>query len=750
MEDIKEGIVLAIEEAVELDFEASRLNETHPLLPKGKKSSDQETGDGELSPTEGYGTHVGPWTLSLSERRALLSSQRWKFKDLELGLKEKGKISSQMTKFFTNSFKRTRDLQKSYFSIRIWGGSIKEIEGQLGSGVCAYFKVIVWLLKINFLCLLLSLGLIVGPGGYMAHKHYEHEDYVEDTIYNRDDLDCTNPTFINGTAFHVEAINSLLQFLTGTGWMEDTAMFYGWYPTSNITKTVQGEEKTTYYFSLAYFTVGVSYFFVSLLFMLYNLSKLFNKSAAEQFESKPYSSQVLTFDYSISDVKTIEQQGVRIVQSLKEKMTEDAQEGLKRDFWTKVGIFFLRVFTNAICIAGMVGTVYMYVYQILTSSEDAKANLTDNCGRPTKEDPIEVLDIDDIANISITEHLSAFWSTYAASIIVSGSNVLLPTFFQLVGTFEMYRFQSTRVGITLLRMFIMKLFNISVYLYILYIAVSPSGGQREPWQTSSNTLVYNCWENYIASQLYQLVMVDFIVFCITLGLAEGLRSYLVTRSSCLRNRLGIDKPEFDIATEILDLVHKQMIFWSGFYFAPLFPVIAVLEVIAIFYLKKISSLNNVIPPKTVVLNHQSTFTINCLFLISLLVIFVFIGLIIFNFEPSTNCGPFRGSFRFTDPFSSVIDHSVIVKKYIIDNIKTTSVFVILVILIGLVIYYYRSLAASRKVTVDLLQEQVMYEIAGKKYLLEGCKTQEDLEKYYLGQGKDSTGKKKKRRRSKIL
>jgi hypothetical protein len=454
--------------------------------------------------------------------------------------------------------------------------------------------------------------------------------------------------------------------------------------------------------------------------MLYNLSKQCNKSAADQFESKPYSSKVFTWDYGMNDRKAGEQLSVTIIQTLKEKLTEDAQVNISRSFRSKVGIFFLRIVTNILCIGIMVGTVFMYFHQILGYSDEKHPNSTDSCGKQKqkKEYAFKAIGLGHISSLIVKEHLSAFWSTYSASIIISGSNVLLPAFFQLVGTYEMYQFQSTRLAITLLRMFAIKLFNIATYLYILYRAVGPSGGKKEPWQTHENTHFYNCWEDYIASQLYQLVMVDFIVFCVTLILTGALRSYLVTNISFFRDRFGLTKSEFNIAEEILDLVHKQMILWSGFFFAPLFPVMAVAEVIAIFYLKKISALRFVIPPKTIVLNHQSTFAVNCIFLISLLLVFVFMGLIIFNLQPSTTCGPFIGYSRFTDPLEGVIDHSGVFKKYIVDNIKTTSVFIILIVVVGLVIHYYRSLAASRKITNELLRLQVNNEIADKKFLLE--------------------------------
>ena len=712
---LEEGEVHTNEEAIRLaeseDGGSDPLGKFNVSEKDSIRNDSDNVKSGDSYGTFAEGSSVPAKNLTLHQRRMIRNTQRQEFKRLESGMKKKDQVTSKCVVFVERSLKRANEIKRTYF--RIWGKSIKQIEGHLGSGVCTYFKVLVWLLKINVLCMAIGLGLIVAPGRYMV----DHHPPPAETLFNKDDLKCTNPKFVNGTGVHYDAVNSVLQLLTGTGWMEDTAMFYGWYPTSNLTSSLTGKEKTIYYFSLAYFTVGCSYFAISLLLMLANLSKLFNKSAAEQLESKQYSSVVFTWDYNINNAETSQLKSVTVVQALKEELDEDAQEHIKRELSTKIGIFFLRIFTNTICIAAMIGTVYLYVHEVLTDSTESRANLTDNCGKLVRKAPVESIDLDDIDLEDIEEQMAAVWSTYSASIIVSGSNVIFPVFFQFIGNYEMYQFQSTRIGITLFRMFIMKLFSVSTFLYILYKAAGPSGGNTEGWQTAENTLFYNCWEDYIAAQLYQLIMIDFIIFCTALLLSEVFRSFLVTRVAFLRDRLGLTKPEFNIPKEILDLVYKQMIFWSGFYFAPLLPVLAVIEVIVIFYLKKTSALRNVIPPKTVVLNHQSTFTINGLFLISLLIVFVFIGLVIFNFQPSTTCGPFRGYSRFTDPFSSVIEHSGAFKRYIVDNVKTTSVFIILLILVGLLIYYYRSMAASRNVTIELLREQVRNEIAGKQVLL---------------------------------
>ena len=693
-----------------VDREASPESSLMKTSGEGRKSSDSY---GTFSPDGDRGDCTVPRNLTLAERRTIRNEQREQFKLMRYGNSSSGlsQFTSKCAAFVEISLKRAKVIKRNHF--RIWGKSIKKIEGHLGSSVCTYFKVLVWLLKINVVCMILGLGLIVGPGGYMACHH----DQPAETLFNKDDLKCNNPNFVNGTGFHVQAVNSILQLFTGTGWMESTAMFYGWYPTGNLTTNIHGKEKTVYYFSLAYFCVGCCYFAISLLLMLANLSKLFNKSAAEQLEYKPYSSVVFTWDFNIADTEASQLRSVSVIQSLKEELDEDEQGDTKRSLLTQIGIFFLRVLTNSICLAAVVGTVYLYIKEVLTESTKSRANSTDSCGQLVKKNTLEELGVGDIQLEDLSEHLAAFWKTYAASIIVSGSNVIFPVFFQLIGMLEMYQFQSTRIRVTLVRIFVMKLFTVATFLYLLYKAASPSGGITEDWQTEKNTLFYNCWEDYIGSQLYQLIMIDFLVFCAVLLFCEAFRSFVVTRVAFLRDKIGLTKREFNISTEVLDLMYKQMIFWAGFYFAPLLPIVAVIEIIVIFYLKKISALSNVVPPKTVVLNHQSSATINGLFLISLLVVFVFIGLVIFNFQPSQSCGPFRGYTRFTDPLSSVINHTTVIKKFIIDNLTTTSVIVIIIILVLLVIYYYRSLAASRNVTIELLKEQVRNEIAAKEELL---------------------------------
>ena len=369
--------------------------------------------------------------------------------------------------------KSTRKLQEGLRNAQIWGPSIKEVEGNLGSGVSTYFRVLRWLLKINVISMVMALGLIATPGIWMN----EHHNLPSPSL-NRDDTNCTNPDFFDGDDTATDVANSILQFLTGQGWMEGTALYLGWYPASNITRTSGDAEKTTYNFPLAYLLVGLSYFLVALIFILNNIARLFKKTAAEKIETKTYAE--LTFagwDYTIQNKKTAQLRSATVIKSLKEALNNDSQKFIKRSLRQDIAIIVLRIFTNCLAAAAMVGTVVLYYNEVVKDTSEDAANTTNACGEKiTNFTNLTELNIHEISTQFITAELSKFWSSYSASIIVSLSNIIFPIFFEILGKYEFYRFQSTRIGITMVRSFIMKLFSVCVFLYVLYQATKPSGG----------------------------------------------------------------------------------------------------------------------------------------------------------------------------------------------------------------------------------------------------------------------------------
>jgi len=109
------------------------------------------------------------------------------------------------------------------------------------------------------------------------------------------------------------------------------------------------------------------------------------------------------------------------------------------------------------------------------------------------------------------------------------------------------------------------------------------------------------------------------------------------------------------------------------------------------------------------------------YLISLLAVFGFSGYYVFNRVPSNNCGPFQEFSSFTDPLNNALSTTGDFKKYVLDNLRTTSILLIFAIVMFLIIYYFHSLASSRQLTVQLLRKQIRIENADKKFLIEHIK-----------------------------
>ena len=121
-------------------------------------------------------------------------------------------LKSSVTSCFTSCWESvTWDLRAAFTcscTFSIWGSPISHIEGYLGSHVSTYFKAMVWLLKINLLCMVLGLGLIVFPAIYIKSTT------AVETAYNMNST-CYSTDIIPGDSKEVKHFNSVLQFFTG-------------------------------------------------------------------------------------------------------------------------------------------------------------------------------------------------------------------------------------------------------------------------------------------------------------------------------------------------------------------------------------------------------------------------------------------------------------------------------------------------------------------------------------------------------
>lgn len=91
-----------------------------------------------------------------------------------------------------------------------------------------------------------------------------------------------------------------------------------------------------------------------------------------------------------------------------------------------------------------------------------------------------------------------------------------------------------------------------------------------------------CWETALGQQIYRIVLVDLVFSCVGVPLYYGVR-YALKRSYSKR----FNMPAFDISHECLTLVFNQIFMWLGMVYAPLLPIIVVIKMAIVFYVKKI-------------------------------------------------------------------------------------------------------------------------------------------------------------------
>jgi ABC-type sugar transport system permease subunit len=144
-------------------------------------------------------------------------------------------------------------------------------------------------------------------------------------------------------------------------------------------------------------------------------------------------------------------------------------------------------------------------------------------------------------------------------------------------------------------------------------------------------------------------------------------------------------------------------------------VIAVFETVVVFYMKRWVAMGY--QTRTMILTSHTVNVVNALFLLSLVAIFAFYGIMISNFAPSQHCSPFRGLSSYSDLFQDMTAALGVVQKYIIMTLRSITATVIIIVVFSLILHYYQCAGNSKSVKIKLLEERIMWEQKDKAFLL---------------------------------
>lgn len=570
------------------------------------------------------------------------------------------------------------------YSLQLWRGHLKDIEGQFGSGVVSYFVFLRWLMLLNLFVFLMEFGFVSLPtlvicSGTRTSDASGHATNVTsckyDFAYSASNKTDSSP------------LTMVLDFFTGQGWISNTIMFYSSYPSDVIIS----QEGVRYLLPLAYLLTGGAYFLFCLIVMIQTASSGFRQGYIESegvfnsFCNRLFSA----WDYCISERSAAMHKKQIIAQDFCFELEEEARlrRIRNRTKKQKIALYGTRIIINLFIVPALWYVSFILVFGVIIGKKVTEK------GRNQFEQML------------IRSSLS---------LAITIPNLILPPLFEFLSVFEDWS-PKFELGLNLLRRILVKLPSIAMLMILLY---KDLGDRIQDSASPLSAHCEQCWENEIAAQMYMLVWVDFfVVLLITLGF-ETFRKLLYKHCNCFKK---IGMAQFDISRNVIDLAYGQCLILIGTFFSPILPVLGVLKLIVFFYVKKLSLFhNNRLPDKP----FQGAKLSSIFALLLLFTFFMCIGLVGWGVTrvPTSYCGPFKNTECSANKF--IVDElSFVVSTWpewinsALRFMRTAAFLLPVMIVVFSLLYYYRSMTHEHRRVIKTLKDHLIFEGKFKKQLL---------------------------------
>ncbi|XP_077305074.1 transmembrane channel-like protein 5 [Lithobates pipiens] len=469
-----------------------------------------------------------------------------------------------------------------------------------------------------------------------------------------------------------------LELLTGAGYFDKTVLYYGFY-TNNIIR--KDPHLAAYNMQLAYiFTIGL-YMAVCFLILLFSMAKSFKKNFINPTTHMGNTAKLLcSWDFSINNEKAIKLKKIHLSTQIKEMLSEKLLQKLKLSISQKLARLAIHLVAWIAAIGLAVGCcagVYFLCVHVGLSVQES------NLDELTKQA-----------------------STLLVPVVVSLINLIMPLVFAMFGLVEKFKYPRHEIYVEILRNILLKISIIGILCYY--------------WLQKVTESKLECWESYVGQDIYRLVVIDFLFALFGSFFGEFLRRIIGTY--CCK-KLGM--PEFDIARNVLDLIYAQTLAWIGIFFSPLLPLIQMIKLFIIFYVKRVSLMMNCIPPRRAWRASQMTTAfIFLLFFPSFAGVLCVIGVTVWRRIPSETCGPFR---NLSTPYESIdawidqindFDNAKWVVWIYHNLIQSVLFFYILTLLVLIISYLNWHIVQGRKIMVKHLLKQIANEGKDKYFLIQ--------------------------------
>ncbi|XP_050175331.1 transmembrane channel-like protein 6 isoform X3 [Myiozetetes cayanensis] len=543
-----------------------------------------------------------------------------------------------------------------------WHYTLKQISGRFGSSVLSYFLFLKTLLMFNFFSFLILLAFVVAL----------------QAVYP--------PTSASPPPF------TGLELLTGAGYFTHSLLYYGYY--SNITLNEPcspGLKGSTcpltapsfpYNMPLAYlFSVGAS-FLVTCILLMYCVFCSFRESVGSSVGDLAIK-VFCAWDFKVIQRRSVKLRCENFCTQLKELLAEQRSRSHSQSLYQRLRHCIVVLLAWTLTLGSVLGCTlavhhfskYMHVVQ--------QEQRVRGSGRWQQEAILLVLPF-----------------------VVSLLNALMPHLYNLLAVWEKHDSPVTQVYVAIFRNLILKMVVLSLLCF----------------QWLSRSIVCSteeCWETCVGQDLYRFVVMDFIFTLLDTLFGELLWRLILEKR--LRQR-----PEFDIARNVLELIYGQTLTWLGILFVPLLPAVQMLKLLLLFYIKKTSLMRNCqSPSKPWQASHMSTIFITLLCFPFFLGATIFLSYTIWSVQPSETCGPFRGLetvYKSGKSWVLVLQKSnpsitlfTWVHQHLVEN--TFLLFFTSVALLA-VIYFYIQVVRGQQRVICLLREQIAKEGEDKVFLIQ--------------------------------
>ncbi|XP_039190997.1 transmembrane channel-like protein 4 isoform X1 [Crotalus tigris] len=575
-------------------------------------------------------------------------------------------------------------------SAGLWRGTLHHIEGHFGTGIQSYFNFLRFLVLLNFAASLLVVGFMIAPNAAFEALQLNWTSQANSSLVN---ALCQkyNPV----PQGLVSYFSYIMDLLSGKGFIEQTYLFYGYYPNMAVS-----------FVNFAY-DIPLAYLLTTLFYLLFCLAWIVQRSVlclkqslvSEDTSLALYSNKIFAgWDFSLMQDKMVQLKHKSIRYELRMDLEEASFRKHQAELTTsqRIGLYVLRSLINVLVLV-LLGVSFYCIYLSVSHSQEMLGK-TDS---PEK-----------------SQYFLQLLVAYLPSVVITAANLLVPMIFQFLVPLEKYPL-SFQIKITLLRNVFLRFASLIVVLVTLWGQITCNG---DPQNSKCRYCGYNnhlhpCWETSVGQEMYKLMIFDLVITLLVILLVEFPRKMLVTYwPSCLLIKWWGEQ-EFVVPDNILDLVYGQTLCWTGALFCPLLPVLNTIKYTAIFYLKKLTLYANCRPAERTFRASSSNFFFLLILLLGLMISCVPALYSIFVLPPSKACGPFRNQSIMWNVVSKAVSELPASAQNFLRFVGSVAFSVPLFLLLSVFMFYLKALANSYSSRIKALKGQLRLEGQDKFFLV---------------------------------